>query len=184
MPKRSEAHLESRREQILDGARRAFSRYGYEGATVVKLEQEIGLSRGAIFNYFRSKWDIFYALAQEDQERVVRIMLEGGFGAVLRVMADEAPDWLGVHFELIGILRTNPEMRDEWAERTPGLNRELTERFAEMQRRGELRRDISVDALLTFLGLVLDGVVVQVTAGYPVETDPVLKLVSAAISPQ
>lgn len=184
MPKVSDDHRAERRRQILDGARAAFARYGYGGATVARLEHQIGLSRGAIFNYFPSKWAIFYALAQEDQERVVRIMLEDGFGAVLRVMTDEAPDWLGVHFELIGLLRTNPDLRDEWAERTPGLNRELTERFAEMQRRGELRRDISVDALLTFLGLVLDGVVVQVTAGYPVETDPVLKLVSAAISPQ
>ena len=36
----------------------------------------------------------------------------------------------------------------------------------------------------TRVSLVLDGVVVQVTAGYALDTDSVLKLVSAAIAPQ
>lgn len=42
-------------EEILEAARRCFARHGYEGATVRPLEQESGLSRGAIFNYFASK---------------------------------------------------------------------------------------------------------------------------------
>ena len=44
MPKVSQEHLEARREQILDGARRAFAGHGYEGTTVTVLEEEIGLS--------------------------------------------------------------------------------------------------------------------------------------------
>ena len=184
MPKISDDQRAERRRQILDGARAAFARYGYEGATVARLERRIGLSRGAIFNYFPNKWAIFYALAEEDQERGIRLWMEHGFGAVLRQMADEAPDWLGVYFELIGMLRTNLDLRDEWANRTPGLNRQLIERVEGMQRRGELRGDMPVESLLTFLSLVLDGVVVQVTAGYALDTDSVLKLVSAAIAPQ
>ena len=39
--------------------------HGYEGATVARLEQEIGLSRGAIFNYFPSKDALFVELAIE-----------------------------------------------------------------------------------------------------------------------
>ena len=102
MPKVSDAQRAERRRQILDGARRAFARYGYEGATVARLEREIGLSRGAIFNYFPNKWAIFYALAEEDQERGIRALARAtGSRAVLRQMADEAPEWLGVYFELI-----------------------------------------------------------------------------------
>ena len=61
MPKVSREHVEARRAQILEGARRAFSRYGYEGATVARIEEETGLSRGAIFNYFDGKLDLFVA---------------------------------------------------------------------------------------------------------------------------
>ncbi|MFA7514515.1 MAG: helix-turn-helix domain-containing protein, partial [Mycolicibacterium vanbaalenii] len=55
MPKVSEDHLAARRRQILDGARRCFADHGYERATVRRLEQSIGLSRGAIFHHFRDK---------------------------------------------------------------------------------------------------------------------------------
>ena len=53
MPKVSREHVEARRAQILEGARRAFARFGYEGATVPRLEREIDLSHGAIFSYYR-----------------------------------------------------------------------------------------------------------------------------------
>jgi AcrR family transcriptional regulator len=184
MPKVSDDHRAVRRRQILDGARSAFARHGYEGATVARLEAEIGLSRGAIFSYFPSKWAVFLALAQEDQARVFQLWLDEGFGAVVRLMAEENPDWLGVYFELTRKLRTDPELRDEWANRTPELNDRLTAQLEEQQRRGELRRDISVEEIGNFHGLILDGVVVHVTAGYAVDPDSVLRLLSAAISPQ
>ncbi|HZO34274.1 MAG TPA: TetR/AcrR family transcriptional regulator [Gaiellaceae bacterium] len=184
MPKVSDQHRADRRRQILDGARAAFARHGYEGATVSRLEAEIGLSRGAIFSYFPSKWAIFYALAQDDQERVFQLILDQGFGAVIRLMAEESPDWLGVYFELIRKLRTDLDLRDEWSNRTPELNQRVTERFRQLQERGEFRRDLPVDAIGEFLGLIIDGVAVHVTAGYPVDTDSLLKLVSAAIAPQ
>ena len=49
----SDSHLAARRRQILDGAPACFAEYGYDKATVRRLEQTIGLSRGAIFHHFR-----------------------------------------------------------------------------------------------------------------------------------
>src|SRR4030095_9222301 len=57
-------------------------RHGYEGATVVRLEREIGLSRGAIFNWFPSKQELFLALAAEDNERLLNLFAGGGFDAL------------------------------------------------------------------------------------------------------
>jgi TetR/AcrR family transcriptional regulator, transcriptional repressor of aconitase len=184
VPKVSSAHREKRRRQILDGARKAFSRHGYDGATVPRLEKSIGLSRGAIFSYFPSKWDLFYALAEEDQTRAGEIWLEEGFGAVLRHIARERPEWIGVYFELTGMLRTRPELREQWSRRSPEVNARLGESLAELQQRGELRSDLPPDEIGRFMGLVLDGVVVAVAAGVPVDVDPVVRLVSSAIAPQ
>ena len=91
MPKVIDAHRAERRRQILDGARRAFARYGYEGATVARLEEEIGLSRGAIFSYFPDKWSIFYALAVDDYDRFGRLWLDEGYGSVVRRICDREP---------------------------------------------------------------------------------------------
>src|SRR5262249_54002997 len=111
MPKRSEEHLQARREQILAGARRAFARDGYEGATVGRLEDEIGLSRGAIFNYYPNKLELFVALATEDEARILQTWMEQGFEAAFREIAEENPDWLGVYLENGRRLRTDEEFR-------------------------------------------------------------------------
>jgi TetR/AcrR family transcriptional regulator, transcriptional repressor of aconitase len=184
VPKVSSAHREKRRRQILDGARKAFSRHGYEAATVPRLEKAIGLSRGAIFSYFPSKWDLFYALAEEDQARAGEIWLEEGFGGVLRHIARERPEWIGVYFELTGMLRTRPELREQFLNRSPEVNLRLVAQVRELQRSGELRGDLDAEQLGRFMGIVLDGIVVAVAAGAPVDIDPVLRLVSSAIAPQ
>jgi AcrR family transcriptional regulator len=184
VPKRSDAHLEARREQILDGARRAFSRYGYEGATVVKLEQEIGLSRGAIFNYYPSKYELFFALASTQQAEALRIWKEQGFEALLRVIAEENPDWLGVYLEHARHLRTDPELRERWKQRTPDEDASAQEHLLALQASGELRDDVTPDAIGAFLGLLVDGVALQTSAGFPVELDPVLGLIRDALAPR
>src|SRR2546428_479511 len=134
MPKVSSSHVESRQRQILEGARRVFARHGYEGATVVRLEEEIGLSRGAIFNYYPNKWEIFYALAQEDQHRAGELWLEHGFAAVLRWVLEQSPEWIGVYLEIHRVLRTNPDLRAHWEQLNPELDVRLRERVEEQQR--------------------------------------------------
>ena len=64
MPRVSRDHLAARRQQILDGARACFTRFGYEGATVRRLEQSTGLSRGAIFHHYRGKDALFLAVLE------------------------------------------------------------------------------------------------------------------------
>ncbi len=184
MPKVSDSHRADRRRQILDGARRAFARHGYEGATVARLEEEVGLSRGAIFNYFPNKWSIFYGLATEDYDRIGRLWLKEGYGSVLQRIASEDPDWLGVYLELFRKISTQPELREQWLQRSPELNEQMAQRVTEMQRGGELRRDVDAGDIGRFLGLLLDGIAVHVSAGFPVDVDPLLKLVGAAIAPQ
>ena len=184
MPKRSEAHLQARREQILAGARRAFSKHGYEGATVAKLEEEIGLSRGAIFNYYSSKLDLFFALATEDEARVYETWLDGGFEAVLREIAEENPDWLGVYLENGRRLRTDAAFRNRWASRNPEIEERVHEWLVRLQAEGEIRNDVPFEAIGKFFGLVVDGVALHTSMGFPVDVEPVLTLVRDAIAPR
>jgi AcrR family transcriptional regulator len=184
MPKRSEEHLQARRDQILDGARRAFSRYGYEGATVAKLEQEIGLSRGAIFNYYPSKLDLFVALSTEDEARILSTWMDRGFEAALREIAEESPDWLGVYLENGRRLRTDEEFRERWKTRNPELEQRAHEWLADKQARGEIRDDLPLEDIGRFFGLVVDGVALHVSMGFLVEVEPVLALVRDAVAPR
>ena len=185
MPRVSEAHRTARRRQITDGARRAFGELGYAGATVEVLEREIGLSRGAIFSYFPSKLDLFVALAQEDQQRLLDRWIEGGFEAVIRHIVDDDPEWIGVYLDASRMLRTDPQLRERWRRLNPELQLELERVHRELQDRGEIRSDLPLDTVGRFLGIVFDGLAVQQGArfGAPLDVDGTVELVRSALQP-
>jgi len=183
MPKISEERKAERREQILTGARRCFAEYGYEGATVVRLERATGLSRGAIFNYFVSKDALFLELAWRDNQRFVRLWLDKGWDAALREVAAEDPDWLGVYLEITRKFRTDPDFRQAHEARTTEeLAPPLLERVRSLQESGSLRGDKTPEQLAGFIGLVANGVVVQLAAGDPIRNmDALIELVGSAV---
>ena len=45
-------------------------------------------------------------------------------------------------------------------------------------------RDVTVEGLASFLGLVIDGCVLRASVGIEVDVETVLRLVGAAIGPQ
>jgi TetR/AcrR family transcriptional regulator, transcriptional repressor of aconitase len=182
MPKVSETHRDSRRRQILDGARRAFARHGYAGATVPILEQEVRLSRGAIFSYYPSKLDLFAALAAVDRDRIGRLWLEQGFDAVVREVARSDPDWLAMYPEVVRMLHTDPELRERWDDLSGDVEAALLERTAGLQQNGTIRSDLPADVVLRFLGVVLDGVAAQQGAGFPIDVESTLELVRSALA--
>jgi AcrR family transcriptional regulator len=185
MPKISEERKAERREQILAGARRAFSEHGYEGATVAKLEQATGLSRGAIFNYFPSKEDLFLELAWRDNERLIRLWLERGWEAALRAVVEEDPDWLGVYLEMTRKVRTDAEFARRHEERTEEeLAPLLVDHVREQQGRGELRDDYPAERVAAFISLVANGVVLQMAFGERIrDVDALLDFVRTAVAP-
>jgi AcrR family transcriptional regulator len=183
MPKISDERRAERREQILEGARRCFADNGYERATVAKLEREIGLSRGAIFNYFSSKDDLFLALARSDNERLIRLWMEKGWEATLREVVDEDPDWIGVYLEMSRRERTNPELRRlHRAQAEEDLAPALIEHVRAEQARGALRDDLPAEKIAGFVSLVANGIAVQMGSGEPVrDVDTLVEFVRTAV---
>jgi len=185
MPKISDERKAERREQILASARRCFAEHGYEGATVVRLEKAIGLSRGAIFNYFGSKEDLFLELAFRDNARLVQLWLEKGWEATLREIATEEPAWLGVYLEIGRKIRTDPNFRRRHEARAQDeLAPPLVAHVRAAQERGELRNDQPAERVAGFISLVANGVSVQIALGEPIrEVDALVEFVRAAVAP-
>ena len=182
MPKISEERKTERREQILDGARRAFAEHGYEGATVPRLEQEIGLSRGAIFNYFPSKEELFIELAVRDSARMSELLVDEGLEAVVRAVLELEPAWLGVYLELFRRIRTDPDFKRRIEERQEAVVPVNRARIEQAQRDGELRDDLEPREIGVFVNLVLNGLALQVAQGDdPPPPELVLGLLEDAI---
>jgi AcrR family transcriptional regulator len=65
MPKVAQAHLDARRQQIVDAARRRFASDGFARTSMADIVIESGLSTGAIYRYFTSKDEIVIAVCEQ-----------------------------------------------------------------------------------------------------------------------
>lgn len=183
MPRLTPEQSRERREGILDAARRVFARYGYDGATVVRLEQETGMSRGAIFHYFADKTDLFVAVALDLNARFVDLIVERGIDDAVRSMAEEDPGVLWVILEVQGRLRHDSEFRRRLDRRTDARDRLLTW-FAERQDEGAFRRDVGAADLGRHVAIVLNGIAMQVAIGDSVDVDVTLALLHGGLDPR
>ena len=62
---RQERDREAVSRAILDAARELFVAHGYQNVSIRKIAERIEYSPAAIYSYFPSKDDIFFALAEE-----------------------------------------------------------------------------------------------------------------------
>ncbi|GAA1473803.1 helix-turn-helix domain containing protein [Corynebacterium felinum] len=167
MPVVSSVELSSRRQEILDGARRCFAEHGYEGATVRRLEEATGKSRGAIFHHFGDKENLFLALAREDAARMAEVVADNGLVEVMHDMLahPERYDWLSTRLEISKMLRTDPSFRARWQEHQQVLDDAVRARLRGNLSKGGLRNDVEVDVLHTYLETVLDGFITRIASG-------------------
>ncbi len=183
MPRVSPDRLKARRQQILDGARACFARHGYEGATVRVLEEEIGLSRGAIFHHFADKDGLFLAVAEQDAAVMRRTVAEHGLVQVMREMI-AAPDAqrIGTQLEVARRLRTDPEFRISWQPQLDELGATVRERLRHQREVGALREDAEIEQVASYLELVMEGLTAHLAAGLPAgRLEKVLDLVEVSV---
>ena len=81
--KREQTKVQNR-QLILDSAREVFGALGYETATVRDIIRRTGLAAGTFYNYYRSKEEVFTALADDGARR---------FGPILRSLRERSPDF-------------------------------------------------------------------------------------------
>lgn len=92
MPKVSQAHLDARRQQILDAARARFASHGFAHTSMADIVTESGLSNGAIYRYFTSKDEIVIAVCEQAGEALPQALTAetvNGFLEHVRAVARE-----------------------------------------------------------------------------------------------
>jgi AcrR family transcriptional regulator len=92
MPKVSQAHLDARRQQIVDAARARFASHGFAHTSMADIVAESGLSNGAIYRYFTSKNEIVVTVCEQAGDALPRALTAetvGGFLEHVRTLARE-----------------------------------------------------------------------------------------------
>ncbi|MBW8815099.1 MAG: TetR/AcrR family transcriptional regulator [Caulobacterales bacterium] len=104
--KREQTKVQNR-QSILDAAREVFGELGYEAATVRDIIRRTGLAAGTFYNYYRSKEEVFAALADDGARRFAPILkglrgkgepldvfVRAAIKAYFEFMADEHESWM------------------------------------------------------------------------------------------
>ncbi|WP_018502022.1 TetR/AcrR family transcriptional regulator [Parafrankia discariae] len=92
MPRVGQAHLDARRQQILDAARARFASHGFARTSMADVVAESGLSTGAIYRYFTSKDEIVIAVCEQASDalpKALTIEAVSGFLEHVRTLARE-----------------------------------------------------------------------------------------------
>lgn len=92
MPKVSQAHLDARRQQILDAARARFASHGFARTSMADIVNESGLSNGAIYRYFTSKDDIVIAVCAQGTDALPKALTTEAVGGFLDHVRTQARD--------------------------------------------------------------------------------------------
>lgn len=184
MPKVSQEHLDARRAQILAGARGAFAEYGYDGATVKRLEEATGLSRGAIFHYFENKKELFVELSMDMSARFGDTLLESGLDAAFRALAAEDPEWLAVLIETQSRMRHDEDFVKRLETKAADAGPRIQEWFQREQEAGRLRADLEWLEVGRFVTSLLNGLALRVAGGDPFDIETMLVLLNDAIRSQ
>jgi AcrR family transcriptional regulator len=64
----------TRRDEILDVAERLIATRGYERVSIQDVQDELGISRGAIYHYFRSKQDLLGAVVDRTTSNAMAVV--------------------------------------------------------------------------------------------------------------
>ncbi len=166
-----------RRTQILEAAMAIFPQKGYAATTLQDIAQEAGISASAIYQYFRSKEDLFLALtdnlsfipildeinASLDEEKDI------GYEDVRSSLIEVGEGFLSTHMRNAEIVRmfiaesrSFPEVGKRYCIRLVDPVEKLLKRYLSTQMKRGILRQVNVElAVHAFYGSFLNFVVTQ-----------------------
>jgi AcrR family transcriptional regulator len=174
MARVKQEHLDARRQQILDAARRCFVRNGFHATSMQDILSEAGLSAGGLYRYFRSKEEIIVAIAENVLASIAET-IEVALPADEALGPDEILGRLFATFEKIdddqGIARMAVQVWSE-AVRSPAIAEQvrssigstfevLVDRINVYQSKGSISSNVPAEHIARAVASVMPGFMLQ-----------------------
>ena len=131
------------RQAILDAGRTVFARMGFEACTVRDIIRQTDLAAGTFYNYFKSKEEVFEAIAEESTRRFRDVLAEvrseatsfhdyvrAAYRAYFQFLSQENEAAIQAgepHMALIGVRVDTPEMKAVFEEVRLDLERTIAD---------------------------------------------------------
>lgn len=166
MPKVVPEYKEQARVRIIEQAMKAFSERGYYRTRMADIAGDLGVSKGAIYQYFESKEQLFIEAIRhhgERRARVVRGFLDSGSlksistGEFFDEMLELRLNSLPLSVDLLRETDRNKALRNTLVGIAEDWGQGLVELIDEMKRKGDIRADIDSSSLSRGILALRDG---------------------------
>jgi Transcriptional regulator len=167
--------LADTKTRVLESAASVFSAFGYTNASLDKVAEHAGLSKGAVYWHFSSKQDLFLAMLEGHYERQLRMLP----GQIERVLQAEEPasalaEWLASQllclesgeadsmlFMEFLVSGRDPDIRERMSKLHRSLLSRVAELLLELQRRRYLDDSADPYSIAAMFDALLKGVLVE-----------------------
>ena len=162
------------RARIVEAARTVFGRRGLARATMDDIAREVGVSKGALYLYFRTKSEILIELQSQMRDRILAqweaLIGEGDISDGIAQTLDhhfagktDPAVWHG----LVSAAASDPEVRAALAQDRK-LDAKMMQRFLRrLEARGRIPRMRDPDALTHTVLFLLEGTILDLMLGEP-----------------
>jgi AcrR family transcriptional regulator len=175
----SEEYKEKKRQEILQSAHVCFAEKGFEASTVDDIVAHSGLSKGAIYNYFKSKDEIYLALMEgqtnNSGSEFAKAIAErktalDKLNYLFEAYQDNDPNdeenkgQAIVHFEFRLYSTRNPKLKEVLTERYKDFFVSLLTRIIkEGQNAGEFNKELDPAIYADIFWAMISGITLQAT---------------------
>ena len=176
-PKISSLQLEEKKEVVLDAAYACFSHKGYAGTSIDDIAAEANSSKGAIYNYFPSKDDIFLNLMQRKcQKAYLELLYQFGHldtaNMKLRYLINsDFPinvldwRWQRVKMEFILCAAEKQDFSLFWQAETKRMRDIIFTIYEDGKKTGEIKKTVDSENMAFLFWSLRDGMHLQIQAG-------------------
>ncbi len=163
------------RKSIIEASTRLFAQRGYHGTSVAQIAEATGLTKGALYWYFRGKEDLFLSVLDTIREKwhegiLSKVEAVAGAANKLERLFDATSAMVGSNenplsmYLFLVAAGAQPEMRDfEEAIQSvyQGYVKTIAGIIRKGQEEGEIKRDVDAESAAVGIIGCLEGVVLQ-----------------------
>ncbi|HEY2422220.1 MAG TPA: TetR/AcrR family transcriptional regulator [Neobacillus sp.] len=173
MPKVSEEYKERKRVSILESALKCFGEKGYHTTTMDDIVAYSNMSKGLIYNYFKSKEELYVSLMDERSKGTLEYLrnqfkqiptAKGKINEFFRVyreaaLTEEWRSFIRVHLEFWLYSSRQEDLRELMNSRYKGQFRDFIAEIIEQGKEtGEFKSSVRVDIVASLFWSFVDGI--------------------------
>jgi AcrR family transcriptional regulator len=174
MPKMILEYKKAVISKIMQTALEIFSKNGYRGTTMDDIAKELGVSKGALYSYFKSKDDILKEIFQSNHQILRETLCKSVEGQdylqtmekAYKLMTEKYHEFVHTSFELFALASHDKNIRNIIREDHEKDVEVISELLQNLKEKGKIRTDVDPRIMARLVDALFTGIWLNLIMGY------------------